>query len=134
MQMHLRHVLQKRHRNLYNMDIIKNIDLLSVGLAIAATGVLGFLVLFSNKKSLTNRIFFYFSLITICWSVVNYLSYQSVGSSYGLLLLRLTIFFGLFHAFSFYKLFSVFPKEKHTSSFFHKFVLPPIVVSVAVLT
>ena len=50
------------------MDIIKNIDLLSVGLAIAGTGVLGFLVFFSNKKSITNKSFLYFSLITICWS------------------------------------------------------------------
>ncbi len=116
------------------MDIIKNIDLLSVGLAIAGTGVLGFLVFFSNKKSITNKAFLYFSIITICWSTINYLNYQSVNPSYGLLLIRLTIFFGIFHAFSFYNLFTVFPNESYAFSRLYRFVLIPWVFVVGLLT
>ncbi len=116
------------------MDIIKNIDLLSVGLAIAGTGVLGFLVFFSNKKSITNKSFLYFSLITICWSTINYLNYQSVNPSYGFLLIRLTIFFGIFHAFSFYNLFTVFPNESYIFSRLHRFILIPWVFIVGLLT
>lgn len=116
------------------MDIIKNIDLLSVGLATAATGVLGFLVFFSNKKSLTNRIFLYFSIITIFWSIINYLNYQSIDPGYGLLLIRLTVFFGIFHALSFFELFTVFPNESHLLSKRHRFILLPWTFFVALLT
>ncbi|HEY4476864.1 MAG TPA: hypothetical protein VJB69_02710 [Candidatus Paceibacterota bacterium] len=50
------------------MDILKNLDLLSVGVVIAGIGVLGFTVLLSNRGSITNRSFFYFSILTIFWS------------------------------------------------------------------
>lgn len=116
------------------MDIIKNIDLLSVGFAIAATGVLGFLVYFSNKKSITNKVFLWFSLVTVVWSIVNYLNYQSVNPIYGLFLIRLTIFFGIFHAFSFFELFTVFPEETYRASRLHRFLLIPWVFVVALLT
>lgn len=116
------------------MDIIKNIDLLSVGLSIAATGVLGFLVFFSNKKSITNKAFLYFSIVTILWSIINYLNYQSVNPNYGILLIRLTIFFGIFHAFSFFNLFTVFPSESYSFSRFYRFLLIPWVFFVALLT
>ena len=116
------------------MDILKNIDLLSVGFAIAATGVLGFLVYFSNTKSSTNRTFLYFSLVTIAWSLVNYFNYQLINPVYGLLLIRMTIFLGIFHAFSFFELFSIFPKEQYTRSRFHTFFVIPWVFIMALLT
>lgn len=116
------------------MDIIKNIDLFSVGLASAATGVLGFLVFFSNRKSITNRYFLYFSMVTIGWSIVNYLNYQSINPVYGLLLIRMTVFLGLFHALSFYSLFTVFSKTSYTFSKFHRFGVFPWAIFVALLT
>ena len=47
------------------MDLLKNLDLLAVGVVIAGIGVLGFTVLLSNRGSVTNRSFFYFSILTI---------------------------------------------------------------------
>lgn len=125
---------QRRNQNFCNMEIIKNIDLLSVGIASAATGILGFLVFFSNKKSVTNKVFFYFSIITILWSIVNYLNYQSVSSVYGLWLIRLTVFLGAFHALSFYQLFTVFPDETKRFSKMHRLVLIPGVILISLLT
>lgn len=116
------------------MDIIKNIDLFSVGVASAATGVLGFLVFFSNRKSITNRYFLYFSVVTIGWSIVNYLNYQAIDPLYGLILIRLTVFLGLFHALSFYGLFTVFPEPTYSFSKFHKFALLPWSFFVSILT
>ena len=53
-----------------------NFDLLTVGIAIALTGILGFIVYFNNKGSITNKTFLYFSFVTIFWGAVNYLNYQ----------------------------------------------------------
>lgn len=58
------------------MDLFQNLDLFSVGVAIAATATLGFVILFNNYKSNTNRAFFSFAVITTLWGIANYLQYQ----------------------------------------------------------
>jgi hypothetical protein len=116
------------------MNILQNLDLFSVGLATAATGVLGFVIFFSNKKSITNKTFLGFAIITILWSVINYLTAQPIGSYYGLLFIRLTVFLGLFHALFFYQLFTVFPDENFTFSNRYRYLMVPWALCVAALT
>ena len=80
---------------------LKNFDLLSVGATIAAIGILGFVIYITNRKSVTNKIFFLFSIITILWSFLNYINYQMTSPTVVLWLLRGVIFLGVWHAFSF---------------------------------
>ncbi len=42
------------------MDVLNNLDLFSVGLAIASSFILGFTVFFNNRNSLSNRTFLNF--------------------------------------------------------------------------
>ena len=93
------------------MQIVLNFDLLSLGIAIAATGILGFIVLFNNRNSATNKSFLFFSLLTIIWSTFNYANYQVQAPTLVLWLLRIAMFFAVWHAFSLFQLFYVFPKE-----------------------
>lgn len=116
------------------MDILNNLDLLSVGVAIAGIGILGFVVYFNNKESITNRSFFYFSIATILWGIVNYLSYQFSNETVVLWLLRFIMFFAVFQAFFLYRLFHVFPEKEFEFSERHTKTLIPIVVITAIVT
>lgn len=111
-----------------------NFDLLSVGVTVSSIAILGFVVFFSQKKSATNRTFLFFSLCTIVYGTVNYLNYQVISPSAVLWLLRLTLFFAVWHAFSFFQLFFVFPKQKIKFPSLYKYVLIPWVILVAILT
>ncbi len=116
------------------MGVFENFDLLSVGITVAATLLLGVSVYFSDRMSLTNRMFFGFSLFTACWGVVNYFSYQFSDPGLTLLLLRGILFFAVLQAFFLYEFFSVFPNKKRTFSIAHNYVLVPIVSTTAILT
>ena len=117
------------------MDILNNLDLLSVGVAIAGIGILGFVVYFNNTKSITNKTFLVFALVTIIWSIVNYLSYYQIESTvFAFWLIRFVIFLGVWHAFTFFQLARVFPKEKFRFSDNHKWILVPIVSATSILT
>ena len=116
------------------MDIITNLDLLSVGVAVAGIGILGFVVYFNNKESVTNRTFLYFSIATILWGIVNYSSYQFSDENVVLWLLRFIMFFAVFQAFFLYRLFHVFPDEKVEFKKRHTYVLIPIVLVTAFVT
>jgi signal transduction histidine kinase len=104
-----------------------NLDLLSVGLAIAGIGVLGFMVFLSDRKSITNRMFLLFSCITIIWGIVNYLDYQVSSPLWVLWLLRFEIFFAVWHAFSFFQLFYIFPQAHIKLPKWYTFGLIPLV-------
>ena len=58
------------------MNAIGNLDLLSVAVAVAGTFVLGFTVFFTNRKSVTNRTFLLFSMVTGVWGLVNFFGYK----------------------------------------------------------
>ncbi len=116
------------------MDILSNLDLFSVGITIAGIAILGFTVFFSNPKSITNRSFVFFSVISICWGIVNYLNYKFTTPFYILLSLRLVIFFATWHAFSLLELMYVFPDEEKTFSKKFKFILFPLVIITSLLT
>ncbi len=111
------------------MDVLQtfqNLDLLSVGLTVAAIAVLGFVIFFSNRRSITNKTFLGFSLVTITWGVVNYLSYQTTSTIFTLWFLRLVIAFAVWHAFSFFQLFYVFPADKIVFPRWYRRFLVPI--------
>ena len=104
-----------------------NLDLLSVGIAIAATGILGLSAFLSDKKSITNRVFLLFSLATICWGVVNYLEYNISNSHVALWLLRGGIFFATLQAYFLFSFLNVFPYEElRAPKWVRRFVIPMV--------
>ncbi len=113
---------------------LNNLDLLTVGVFVAAICVLGFVVYFNNKKSTTNKTFFLFALITALWGLVNYFSYQFINPHILLWLFRFIMFFAVLQAFFLYRFLTVFPKENYTFSSKYKYFLIPIVILTALLT
>jgi len=105
------------------MGLFIHWDLFTLVLTIASIGTLGFVVLLNNTRNATNRVFFLFSLITICWGAVNYISYQLKDPLFTLWALRLTIFFALWHAYSFFLLANIFPQAKWKFSSSHYLLL-----------
>lgn len=116
------------------MNVFSNLDLLSVGIAVAGIGLLGFVILFNNLHSTTNRAFFFFSLVTVFWSILNYSSYQVPASDLALWLLRSVMFFATWHAFTFFYLASVFPGDDYHLPLWHTYILVPLTGVVSVLT
>lgn len=107
---------------------LQNLDLLTIGIAIASIGILGFIVYSSNKNSVTNQSFLIFSFFTIVYGVLNYISYHISSPFLTLWALRFTIFAAVWHAFSFYRLFTVFPQEQIVFDFKYKKIILPLVI------
>ena len=116
------------------IDIFSKIDLLSVGISSIATGLLGFVIFFNNRRSATSKAFLSFSLITILWGVASYGIYTVNSTVASLWLTRLVMFFATWQAFLFYRLFKVFPEEDYKFSFSHKYFLGPLVVLTSIVT
>jgi len=93
------------------MSLFQNLDLLSVGVAVAAIGILGFIVFLNNKRSATHNLFFYFALVSVIWSVVNYASYAIIDIEIRLWLIRLVLFFAVFQALTLFLLLYSFPEQ-----------------------
>jgi len=111
-----------------------NLDLFSVGVAAAATGVLGFTVFLSDRKSITHQTFLAFSLVTIVWGTINYFSYNITSPPAAFWLLKGVIFFAVVQAFFIFQLFYVFPKERVTFPKAYVRYLLPLVGATALLT
>ena len=118
------------------MSEILNLDLLTVGIAVAGIGVLGFTIYWSDQKSATNRAFLYFSLVSVVWTLANYAQHNLASIAASFLLLKFVVFIAVWHAFTFFRLLYVFPeKEKHLPNWFVRFVAPAIIlVSLSTLT
>jgi len=116
------------------MDIFSNLDLFSVGFTVAATLILGFVVFYNNRKSITNRIFLTFVVVVSLWGVVNYVFYTLTDSNAALWILRLVMFFAVWQAFFIYSFFLVFPREKYDFSRLYKIILFPLVLITSFLT
>ena len=93
------------------MPVIR-LDLYFVGVAVAASVILGFVIFFQNRKSATNSLFLAFTLISSFWSVTNYVSYYAESPFWTLLTVRLVMFFAVLQALSFFFLVYAFPNEK----------------------
>lgn len=119
---------------MFSLAKLQNLDLISVGLATAAIGILGFVVFFSNRKSITNRTFLLFAIWTILYGTFNYANYKVTSPIWVLWLLRLTLFSAVWHAFSFFQLFYVFGQENTHFKTWYKFVLVPLTAATSALT
>lgn len=116
------------------LEIFSNLDLLAVSITTAATLVLGFTVYFSNTKSVTNRTFLLFTIITAIWSIANYFHYKVTSIPLAFILIKFVIFLGVWHSFIFFLLFYVFPKENASFSKVYKFLLIPLVLFTSLIT
>ena len=115
-------------------EIFQNLDLFSVGIAIAGTIILGVVVFLTDRESMTNKTFLGFSVVTAVWGAVNYLHYQTQNPIFALWFLRLVFFSALWQAFTAFQLFYVFPKKKITFGKIYRFILVPVVICVSILT
>jgi signal transduction histidine kinase len=113
---------------------LANLDLLTVGITIAAIGLLGFVVYITKPKSSTNIAFLLFCFVTMLWSFCNYISYQTIDQVTTLWLLRAVIFLGAWHSFTFFHFLYVFPLEKKKLPLWYTLVIIPVVASVSLLT
>jgi signal transduction histidine kinase len=111
-----------------------NLDLLSVGITIAAIALLGFIVYISNTKSITNISFLVFCAVTMLWSFFNYISYQTTDPELMLMLWRIVIFLAFWHSFTFFNFLYVFPKERISFPVWYKYVLTPYVIVMSLWT
>ncbi len=113
-----------------------NFALLSVGIAVASIGVLGFTVFWSEMRSATNRAFFHFSLVSIAWTLLNYAQHNTASIPLSFWLVKLVIFIAVWHSFTFFRLLYIFPDtKKDLPSWFYLSVFPMIaLVALSTLT
>lgn len=111
-----------------------SLDLFSVGIAAAAIGILGFAIFLNNRKSATNRAFLLFSIVSVLWSVVNYVQYQIRTPWLSFLIIRTVLFLGVWHSFSFFQFAYVFPKEEQQPKPWYKFIYLPLAVLASYFT
>jgi signal transduction histidine kinase len=116
------------------MTGILNLDLLSVGLAIAGMAILAFIVFFNNRKSVTNQTFLLLAFAVIGWSIVNYLSYKLGSPQWSLFFLRSEMFFAVWFAFLIFRLLYVFPKESFVFSRIQTSIILPFVTIISIST
>ncbi|MBL1434430.1 hypothetical protein COB87_002605 [Candidatus Wolfebacteria bacterium] len=110
----------------------QNLDLFSVGAAVAGMLLLGFVVLFGDVKSATNRTFLWLTITASAWGMVNYAVYQPFYSEdFSLILLRIAVFFSVWAAFSTFTFIYVFPNKKLELSWPYVYVLIPITIFVS---
>ena len=100
----------------------------------AAICILGIVVFSNNPKSSTSRAFLLLSGFTVAYSTINYISYQLSTPDIILWVLRFTIFFAVWHAFSFLHFAYVFPSESKQYPGFYKKLLIPVVGLISILT
>ncbi len=111
----------------FNLAVLKNLDLFSVGIAVTSIVILGFSLFFNNRRSITNRTFLIFTLLTAAWGIANYIAEKVVIPELGLWLFRIVIALAIWHDFFIFQLFYVFPKEKVQFSKIYRIVLIPLV-------
>ncbi len=113
---------------------VQYVDLLILGLAVASTGVLGFIVYFNNPQSATNRAFLGFSLLGGVWGVLNYTSTQVESFELSLWMWRLVIFTAVWFCFGIFHLARIFPQERPVFGVRYIWFIIPSVTAVSFLT
>ena len=89
-----------------------NIDLMTVGIAVAANIILGTVVFLKDTRNATGRLFLLQTLILSLWSVINYFTYKVSNVIFALWLERLVLFFAVPNSIVFLLLMHTFPEEK----------------------
>ena len=93
------------------MGGISSLDLLTVGIAVAALLLIGVAVLFASPRDRIGRYFALFCFVNVVWGTVNYISYQIVDPFWALISLRLILFTAVFQAMTFYTFIESFASE-----------------------
>ena len=93
------------------MYSLLNLDLITVGVAVAANVILGSVVFFKDTKNATGRLFLLQTLILSIWSVVNYFTYKISNITVALWLERSVLFFAVPNSIVFLLLMHTFPAQ-----------------------
>ncbi|MCX6790398.1 MAG: ATP-binding protein [Candidatus Kaiserbacteria bacterium] len=118
------------------MSSLLNFDLFFIGVVIAGAGTLGFSIYFSDKESVTARVFLFFSMMSIFWGITNFISVRVTDPSQLIWYIRLVIFFATWYAFSFLLLAWQFPHKEAVLSkkVFYSFLCWSATISIVTLT
>ena len=111
-----------------------NLDLFSVAVAVAAIGILGSVVYFTDRKSAINKGILIFSLVTVLWGISNYAEYNIASVAISFWLVRITLFLGVWQAFSLFQFLYIFPKTQVTLPRWYWFAVMPITAATSLLT
>jgi signal transduction histidine kinase len=117
----------------FDTSLFQNLDLLSVGIAVAGMVVLGFVTLFNNTQSISNKSLFYLAISAGIWGIVNYASYDVHSADLSFRLLQMVMFLGVWSSFFTYTLTYVFPDEKITFSNYYKYFVVPLTIVTALI-
>lgn len=98
-------------------------DLMLVGAAIAGAAMLALAVFVSNSRSATARALLVYAVMTIGWSLANFISYRLSDETQILWSIRTVLFFASWHAFAFLLLALQFPIETNRMKRLILFVL-----------
>jgi signal transduction histidine kinase len=112
----------------------QNLDLLSVGIAVAGMLILGFVTFFNNAKSISSKLFLCLAVVSSAWSIVNYASYQIHSIEISFWLLRFVLFFGALASFFIFTLAYVFPEETAKGSRYYWWIIVPATGVATLLT
>jgi signal transduction histidine kinase len=113
---------------------LNNITLFSVALIMASACIFGFIVFFNDRKSITNRSFLMFCLVTVAWGIFNYLAYNAPDKNLALYFVRSVMFFATWQAFYFFQLFYVFPEKTFFLPKIYNYFLVPLVFLLSLFT
>ena len=111
-----------------------NAGLLAAGSVAAFLISLGFVIFFSDTKSVTTKAFLALAITSVIWSWFNYGIYTTGNPSVMLWSLRLVMFMAVWFAFSFFTLFYAFPSRELRFPPWFRFVLIPVTATVSIIT
>lgn len=111
-----------------------NLDLLTVGAAVAALSVIGVVALLANNDRRLGRYFAFFCFVNAAWGTVNYVSYQIHDPYLALISLRLILFAAVFQTMSFSAFIMAFGSERLPRWFARGAVPIGVVIAISTLT
>ena len=118
------------------MDLLlfSSVSFLFISLVNIFIGVLGFVVFFNNRKSITNKSFLVFCLVTLVWGFFTFFVSNVTTEHAALWVSRGVMFSAVWQAFAIFQLFYVFPEENFLYKKSYKYVLLPIVCLISLMT
>lgn len=112
---------------------IQNLDLLTVGIAVAAIIIMGLVVFLSDPQKPVNRVFLLLAFSGSLWSIFNYSILQIHNPEIILWLIRIATFFAVWFTFFIFSLFYFFPTDIAAIKPAYKFVFIPLAVITAII-
>lgn len=116
------------------MGILANFDVLSVGVATAASFILGFLVFFSDKNNTSSRLFLFFSLVTGVWGIFNFFGYRIEDTELAFIVLRFVMFLAVWQAYTLFDFSYYFTQSVFISVFIRRKVLIPLTIITSLIS